>query len=181
MADWELSGPRWQHCAVALSDTELAVMGGTVEVAGNFTKYSDVTKYNIYTGESTQLPDLPEANDAMACCLYKGKLTISGGQPAWNENSDYKLNRLRGRQVWQLDGDTWVQLPPLPYEIQGRYQSAGGRRYSHSMAEMEGDLYIFGGQYDNQKVLRLTSSGWEQMEPKLQERFYAGGVVIVEN
>ena len=65
---------------------------------------SDVTSYNIRTGEHTSLPNLPNAMSTPGCTVFNDAITVGGG---FNSNFD-SID-----PVWQLINNRWIGLPAL--------------------------------------------------------------------
>ena len=83
-------------------------------VCSNFT--ASVMKYNITSGERSNLPNLPQPLAAHACAVVNNTIIVSGGVTG----SGYT------NQVWELDlqADKWKPLPSLQ---QVRYSSFSSR------------------------------------------------------
>jgi len=171
-ASWVLKEFVADHCAVAWpgSSTDIVIIGGTSPdtasslFAGVHERSDKVTKYNINTGRSTSLPNLPYAMSKFACCIYKGKITISGGVTD---------NPTGGKRVWQLAGSQWVELPSLTND-----------RHDHEMGVLAGELYVLGGYNIGGYKLaeRFEESNWHQLpsEHRLKGKFAYGGAIVVD-
>jgi len=156
-ASWSLKAPVAYHCAVSFQG-ELVILGGL----DNSDYGSDVTSYNIRTGERRSLPSLPQGVVGHACAIFNNAITISGGNMNMNgsRNTD---------KVWQLINNNWVELPSLK-----------NKRAVHAMGVLEGQLFVLGGLDSWNGVERLTADGWEEVEQGLQGDFAYGGAIFIE-
>jgi len=161
-ASWSLKAPVRDHCAVSYQG-ELVILGGWVGSRIRLLLSSEVTSYNIRTGERRSLPNLPYGVNAHACAIFNSTITISGG---YTDNDDTD-------KVWQLVNNKWVELPSIRKE-----------RYGHAMGVLGGQLFVLGGyrdgSWDKRSVERLTADGWEEVEQGLQGDFAEGGAIFIE-
>jgi len=156
-AGWSLRERVYQHCAVADSNSSLVIIGGFNSVLG---RRKHTTRYNIKTGEKTDITELPVALQRHACTMYQNKITVSGGK---SDDVNYQ------QKVWQLDGNQWVELPSLNY----------GRRI-HEMVVLNNSLYVFGGSKAEKIIERLDDKQWTVMDQGLPEEFRWGSSIVVE-
>merc|ERR1712212_76517 len=144
---WSLRAPRTGHCAVAWSSAELIVIAG-FDASGHWT--NTVTKYNVITGKSQDLPNFPQNERSLGCPLHQGNV-VAG----------------RGKEVWMLKGGKWEQLPDLNYY-----------RFNYVMKEIGGKLHVFGGYSNAQKVERLDGDKWTEVRPLAAPLDNGGALVI---
>merc|ERR1711915_449309 len=102
VAGWKLIEPLTAHCSIALSDTELLSIGGYS--TGNH-HCDETVKYNVVTGEATQLAPLPNWADSHACVKQDNYIYVSGGSTGLPD-----IN-----QVWRYDIelDSWDEIASL--------------------------------------------------------------------
>jgi len=160
-ADWSLQEEVSEHCAVALSDEELVILGGWTN---SDDRTASVMKYHIKTGERSNLPSLPEPVVDPACAVVNNTIIVSGGV-----TGSSGIN-----QVWELDlqTDKWKPLPSLQQPRSG-----------HVMGLLGGRLHVFGG-YGGERsveVLNTSTDTWEVVEPGLEGRLEYGGAIFVEH
>jgi len=162
-ADWSLKSGVADHCTVAISATEIILMGGRVDSSA----VDAVTKYEVGTGSMTELPPLPEPMYGFACAIKDNKVYITGGVT--------NTSRLAHTHMLDLTNveEGWMEGPKL-----------NQARNTHFMGELGGSLYVLGG-YDDAgevSVERLDGDAWVEVEEGLREMFaFGGGVVVQDN
>lgn len=133
LANWTLSMGRGYHCAATLSDSELIVAGGW----SNGQLLDSVEKYNVVTGQRTQLPNMGTNWQCVACTVTGNKFIVSGASFV---------------QALDLSTNTLSNLPNM-------VESRG----CHTMAAVNGQLMVFGGWgngYARSTYERLNGSAW---------------------
>merc|ERR1719481_1801408 len=121
--------------------------------------FTDVTKYDINSGKSSELTPLPEGLTRHQCLYNTGHIFVSGG---------HDLSR-----VWKLDKNVWTALPHMKKP-----------RHSHAMIVLDNDIYVLGGEtgYEwynpTQTVEKLVGNEWKEVT-SLHSSYAAGGALIV--
>jgi len=129
---WELSEHKMEpsrccHCSVAISDTEVIVIGGqTFAKPGSFLleKVGNIDKFEVGKGW-TNLGEIYPARFGHACVKMGNEIVISGGSV--NNNT-----------VEAMDLDT-MEFRRLPDTIQ--------KRWDHTMELIDDELWVFGGMW----------------------------------
>merc|ERR1711892_899841 len=129
---WELSEHKMEpsrccHCSVAISDTEVIVIGGqTFAKPGSFLleKVGNIDKFEVGKGW-TNLGEISPARFGHACVKMGNEIVISGGSV--NNNT-----------VEAMDLDT-MEFRRLPDTIQ--------KRWDHTMELIDDELWVFGGMW----------------------------------
>jgi len=142
---WTLNAPTSGHCAVAWSSTDLVIIEGL-----NYNQWNNsVTMYDVTTGNSLGLPNLPRGISFLACTKYQGNI-VAGID----------------KQVWMLKEDKWVSLPSLNYN-----------RISYALKEIGGKLYALGGEVNFVEV--LDGKKWSVTNTSLAAPYENGGAIII--
>merc|ERR1711962_147094 len=146
---WTLNAPTSGHCAVAWSSTELVIIGGIINKQWTNT----VTMYDVTTGKSQGLPNLPRDASFLACTKYKGNI-VAG----------------RDTNVWMLKGDKWVPLPTLKYF-----------RNSYVLKQLGGKLYALAGGTPHTSRFTEVFDGkeWSVSNISLAAPYLDGGAIII--
>ena len=120
---YTLSSERENSCAVPLSETEILVVGGTFDSTTLLTE-----KYNIFTGEITNIPSSSVDRFGHACALLNGEVYVSGGTALTTELL------LDSVEVLNLKTLEWRTISPM-----------NTQRADHTMEIVNGELTVFGG------------------------------------
>ena len=100
LASWTLETVVKSHCAEAISDTEMVIIGG-VEKNGNIS--DKVTKYNINTGAATSLAPYPSKIHKHACARDGDYIYVTGGEIAFQVVRDVRR--------YSISNNAWESLP----------------------------------------------------------------------
>lgn len=144
VSEFNLSVARTYHCSVAISDTELIMLGGQTSDGSIFL----VTLPNIELFEEgkgwTNIGALNPPRYGHACALLDNEIIVSGG------SADYQLV-----EALNLETFEWRQLP-----------STKLRRWDHSMEVVNGQLQIFGGLWEPFSMEWFDGEEWhvEQLQ-----------------
>jgi len=154
LASWKIKHNMHGHCAVAVSSSELVILGGWEK------RYlTDVTKINVNSGKSSELAPLPEGLGRHQCLYDTGHIFVSGGH--------------REDRVWRLDNNVWTALPRM-----------ATARHSHAMVVLDNDIFVLGGQTGNewynptQTVEKLVGNEWKEVTG-LHANYAAGGALVI--
>jgi len=109
------------HCAVTISETEIVIIAGFINLGQVV-----IEKYDIFNGlVQTNFSSFPNSTYIYghACTLFEGEIIVAGGYPSL-------------KKVYALDLTTlaWRSLPDLNYD-----------HYQHTMEVVNGQLIVFGG------------------------------------
>ena len=122
------------HCTVAVSDTEVVIIGGSFTGEKLF-----VEKYNIFKGLVQKIPSSSVERLAHACARIGSDIYISGGIDNYND--------LRTVEVLNLDTLQWRTIPSMNFP-----------RFGHTMEAVNGKLTVFGGRNFNNKFNSKNTS-----------------------
>ena len=151
LASWTLTMKRFEHCAVALSDTEMVIAGGRIYDDGEFFYTSSVEKYNIFSGAVETWPQLPISVSGLACSLWEDNLIVSGGSYNQYSPSVFKLD---------LSSMTWTAMPSL--NIARSSHAMGIFRLRSTLGTFSEDLAVIEGGTSTVEVFNGLS--WETKE-----------------
>jgi len=157
-AGWKLLEGLSGHCTVAASDTEIIVIGGRT---GDDSWSDKMTKYNVETGESTELATLPQPFWSHACYRFQDYIYVTGGWKMYS--SDALADTLR----YDINLEEWLELPEMPKG-----------RESHGMVVTEDGVYVLGGWNQERSVMLLSNNTWEDVKPGLQFDFSYGSSLL---
>ena len=158
LASWTLTMNRFDHCAVALSDTEMVIAGGRIYDDGEFFYTSSVEKYNIFSGAVETWPQLPISVSGLACSLWENNLIVSGGGRRKPEGGNTDISPL----VFKLDlsSMTWTGMPSL--NIARYHHAMGIFRLRTTLGTFSEDLAVIAGGTSTVEVFNGLS--WETKE-----------------
>ena len=151
------------HCSVAISSTEVLVIGGYI-TPYNYTPYiSAMEKYDINGNHIETLPSMELARAVFGCVVYNNEVYVSGGL-----------------------GSAWLLNSVEVYNIQAKQWRAANNmkrvRWGHDMHVFNGKLMVFGG--GNAAASQISMEefdgiNWIEDNNNLSKPFYRGGSVLV--
>ena len=160
LASWTLTMNRYDHCAVALSDTEMVIAGGKIYDDGAFFYTSSVEKYNIFSGAVETWPQLPISVAGLACSLWENNLIVSGGSYNQYSPSVFKLD---------LSSMTWTAMPSL--NIARSSHAMGIFRLRTTLGTFSEDLAVIAGGTSTVEVFNGLSWETKEFENELSDNF----------
>ena len=141
--------PALVYAAGGLIGTTLYAAGGTDDQAAIERITNRFVGIDVRTGQTTRLPDYPEASlTTGTAAVVGGKLYVFGGA-RWDPVAKTVVNHASAH-VFSPDTNRWERLPPLPHPGRGytaialderRILVAGG--YRNDEVEFVRDAYVF--------------------------------------
>ncbi|XP_023347138.1 kelch-like protein 20 [Eurytemora carolleeae] len=153
-----LTSPRYLHCSVAISDTEMIVLGGFNEVV----YFSTMEKYDVDGKLVATLPSMKIARGGLGCTLYKEELYAAGGL-----GGSYRLFDV---EVYNMVTKEWRTI-----------NSMNTARFNPGLHVVDNILTVFGGGTTYRSLEYLNAAGnWEMSDDTLEKNFQKGDSVAIK-
>ncbi|KAL2208116.1 galactose oxidase [Sarocladium strictum] len=176
--------PRQEQATVALSDTQLAIIGGIVpnEAGTGFDTTTMVQIYDIPSDSWSTAEPLPVPLNHPNAAVVDGKIYVLGGLTP-DENGSW--NATRGCWVYDPEGDDgWLELGDMP-EGEERGSATMGVHGSKIILAGGMEVLVPGPGNEQRTVSRVTAYDtatreWSVWPDLPVERDHAGGAVVDE-
>ena len=148
------------HCSVAISSTEVLVIGGKHVLTSKTTmeKY-DINGYHIET-----LPSMELARSSSGCAVYNNEVYVSGGVSITYSTGMYSV------EVYNILAKQWRTANNMKRV-----------RWGHDMHVFNGKLRVFGGGDAVAQISMEEFDGinWIEDNTNLSKPFYRGGSIVI--
>ena len=155
--DNKLTYSRYAHCSVAISFTEVLVIGGR----NTYNYMSAMEKYDINGNHIETLPSMELARAYAGCAVYNNEVYVSGGHNGAGLSSVDVYNILT--KQWR-QGNNMKRV-----------------RHSHDMHVFNGKLRVFGGgdAVTQSSMEEFDGINWIEDKNNLSKPFFRGVSVVV--
>ena len=159
-----LTYARVAHCNVAISSTEVLVIGG-YHTPYNYTTYiSAMEKYDINGNHIEPLPSMELARAISGCAVYNNEVYVTGGL-----SSTYRTG-MSSVEVYNIQAKQWRAANNMKRV-----------RWGHDLHVFNGKLRVFGGADAVAQITMEEFDGinWIEDNTNLSKPFFRGGSVVV--
>ena len=147
------------HCVVAISSTEVLVIGGQ-----NVLSKTTMEKYDINGNHIETLPSMELARSSSGCAVYNNEVYVTGGV-----YSTYSTG-MSSVEVYNILAKQWRAANNMKRV-----------RWGHDLHVFNGKLRVFGG-YDAVEQISMEEFdgiNWIEDNSNLSKPFYKGGSVVI--